>query len=488
MKVSLIHYDVDRITNEPGNKTVMKHFGHMPNIQLLYVAGTLEKLEVELQYLDIIGMGLSNHDMEERLKAFQPDVVGLSVFTSHFHNVVNFVGYIKSFLPDTKVILGGVHTSIFPEETLIYNPLVDYACVGEAEMVMPEFVRRFTARESFEGLKGLVWRDESGAVRYNGPAPVNLDLDSTPFPARHLVPNEVYYNFISTRRNYTVFNSSRGCPFACIFCEAAQSKWRARSAMNIADEFEECYEKHGIREIDLFDSSFTIKKQRVLDICAELIRRGLHKKIIWDARSRVDSIDQEMLEAMKEAGCYRIFYGLESGNPEILLKLRKKADVPQMRDIVNKTKKVGISAFGYFLVGSPGETYESYRQTVDLAKSLPLDFAIFNALVPFPKTQLYENYYVNNVNYDFWADYIKSPKPIETFLGRPWTNLTDEEVRQMSHKAMLEFYFRPVQLMRAVKTVGSMDQFARYCRAGVDMLSSYAANFMGGGSKPHKAG
>lgn len=473
MRVALIHYDVARLVNEPGNKTVMKHFGHMPNLQLLYAAAVLEQQDVELLYIDTIGMAVSNYELETRLKAFDPDLIGLSVFTSHFHTARSFSEYLKSFLPRVQIMLGGVHTSIFPTETLMYSPEVDYACVGEAEMVLPEFIRRFQAGESLEGLRGIVFRDEEGQVKYPGPAEMNRDLDSTPFPSRHLIPNEVYYNFISKRKNYTVFNSSRGCPFGCIFCEAARTKWRHRSAENVVDEFEECYEKFGIREIDIFDSAFTIKKSRVFDICNEIIRRGLHKKMIWNARSRVDSVDdQEVLDALGAAGCYRIFYGLESGNQEILKTLDKKNDLEQIRRVVNMTKKAGISNFAYFLVGSPGETYETYRQTVDFAKSLPLDFAIFNNLTPYPKTRLYSDHYEPNVQNDFWRDYIKSPEPLQTFVGRPWTELSDDEVKRLSHRAMLEFYFRPSQIYRAVKSVGSINQFTRYMRAGVDMLST----------------
>ncbi len=474
MRVALIHYDVQRIVNEPGNKTVMKHFGHMPNIQLLYVAGVLQEQDVELLYLDLVAMELSNYDMEEKLKAFKPDLIGLSVFTSHFHNAVNFVDYIKSFLPNTQFLIGGVHASIFPTQTLEHISNVDYMCVGEAEMVLPEFVEKWKSGKDFTGVKGVVWRNGEKIV-YEGAAPSNMNLDTTPFPARNLVPNEKYFNFISTRKNYTVFNSSRGCPYPCIFCEAAQTKWRYRSAKNVVDEFEECYEKYGIREIDMFDSSFTIGKQRVFDICEEIINRGLHKKMIWDVRSRVDAIDRnlDMLDALKEAGCYRIFYGIESGNPKILETLRKKADIEQIRRVVQRTDKAGISAFGYFLVGSPGETYETYRETVDFAKSLPLDFAIFNGLTPFPKTQLYKDFYLPNTDRDFWEDYISEPKPISEFIGRPWTEMGDDEISRLSHRAMLEFYFRPKQLIRAIRSVGSVNQFWRYSRAGVDMLSSY---------------
>lgn len=472
MKVALIHYNVERIVNEPGNKTVMKHFGHMPNIQLLYVAAILEQMEVEIKYFDVIGMELSNYDLEEQLKAFNPDLIGLSVFTSHFHSAKSFSAYLKSFLPDTKIMLGGVHCLIYPTETMEKIQEIDFVCVGEAEMVLPEFFKRWEQNESFLGLEGLVWR-ENDIIRYEGPAELCQDLDSVPFPARHLIPNEKYYNFISTRRNYTVVNTSRGCPFRCIFCEAGGQKWRARSAENIVAEFEECYEKFGIREIDIFDSSFTIDKKRVLKMCQLLVERGLHKKIIWDVRSRVDTIDGEMLEALKEAGCYRIFYGIESGNNEVLKNLRKSADLKKMEETIRKTDNVGISPFGYFLVGAPGDTRETIRQTINFAKKLPLDFAIFNCLVPFPKTELYEKYYLPYVDNDFWAGYISRSEPGDTFVGRPWIDIEDSELRKIAHKAMLEFYFRPGQILRAIRSVGSPEQFVRYSQAGLDMLWSY---------------
>jgi len=469
MKVSLIHYNEDRVTNEPGDHTVVKHLGHMPNIQLLYVAAILEKTgRVEIQYFDETAMELSRNKIIADLKAFSPDLVGLSVFTSHFHQAKAWAGFVKMVLPKTRVMLGGVHTSIFPIETLRFNPDVDFVCVGEAEMVLPEFIKRFEAGEDFSGMQGLVWR-EGEKIKYEGPAKPCLDLDSVPFPARRLVPNEKYFNFISTRKNYTVFNTSRGCPFNCIFCEAGGQKWRARSAENVTAEFEECYEKFGIREVDIFDSSFTVSKKRVLEICRNLIKSGLNKKIIWDVRSRVDTIDEETLEALKEAGCYRIFFGIESANPSILKRLRKEVDLEKISRIVKKADELGISTFGYFIVGAPGETAATVRETVKFAKTLPLDFAIFNCLTAFPKTELYEKFYLPSVKKDFWQEYISSPSPPKDFMGRPWTRLQNDMLHRMAHRGMLEFYFRPGQILRALKTVRSFDQLKRYLLAGIDM-------------------
>ncbi len=472
MRVALIHYDVSRVRNEPGNKTVMKHFGHMPNIQLLYVAAILEALEVDIKYYDIVGMELDHNALDAQLKRFAPDLIGLSVFTSHFHSACSYAQHFKSLLPKTKIIVGGVHTTIFPIESLQYNPAVDFACVGEAEMVLPEFIRKWKKNETFDGLRGLVWR-HGDVIRYTGPPDLCHDLDATPFPARHLVPNHKYFNFISERRNYTVCNTSRGCPFNCIFCESSGSKWRARSAHNIVEEFEECYEKYGIREIDIFDSSFTVSKKRVLKVCQLLIEKGLSKKMIWDVRSRVDTVDEEMLDALKEAGCYRIYYGIESGNPEILKKLRKDVNLERIEKIISKTDQIGISPFGYFLIGNPDETLDDIQQTIDFAMKLPLDFAIFNCLTAFPKTELYDKYYLPNVESDFWTEYISKPNPDTDFMGRPWTELTDHQLRRIAHRAMNRYYFRPKQLYRAIRSIKSIDQLHRYIAAGLDMIWNY---------------
>lgn len=474
MRVTLLHYDVNRLVNEPGNKTVMKHFGHMPNIQLLYVAAVFEQLGAEVDLIDMVAMELDTAATVARIKAFDPQIIGMSVYTSHFHTASQWARHLKAEVPGAKILLGGVHTQIFPTETLAYNEAVDYVCVGEAEMVLPEFLRRLKAGESLTGSPGLVHREE-GEIRFAGEAPPLQNLDDCPFPARHLVPNEKYFNFISTRHNYTVFNTSRGCPFRCLFCEAGGKKWRARSAKNVVDEFEACHERFGVREVDIFDSSFTIDKQRVLDICRMLIERGLHRDMLWNVRSRVDTIDKEMLEALKEAGCYRIFYGVESGNPQVLGTLRKMTNLPRVREVIEQTDRAGISSFGYFLVGCPGDTPETMRQTVDFAKSLPLDFAIFNALTPFPKTGLYEEHYLPIVQEDFWADYIRRPEPPTEFIGRPWIDMDDAAIRDFGHRAMLEFYFRPRQMLRTLRAVRSWEMFSRFSYAAVDMLYSYAA-------------
>ena len=469
MKAALIHYDVTRNANEAFDATVMRHVGHMPSIQLLYVAAVLERAGVEVLFIDPVAMDLDGPALAERLARFDPDLVGLSVFTFHFHNAISWVSRIRALLPRARVILGGVHVGLYPVETLRHIPGADFACTGEAEMVLPEFIGRWNAGRGYEGLRGLVWRD-GDEIRYAGPAGLCRDLDSVPFPARHLIPNHRYYNFISSRRNYTVLISSRGCPFQCIFCEAQRSNWRGRSAGNVVAEFAECHNRHGVREIDVFDICFTADRRRVMDICRMLVERGLNRDLVWDIRSRVDTIDSEMLAVLRKAGCRRIFYGLESGNPGILGTLCKKADLALMESVVRMTNAAGIGAFGHFLVGAPGETPETARQTVEFARRLPLEFAAFHGLVAFPATELYEKHYMPATGRDYWAEYIASPEPPREPMGRPWTAMTDSEVRRTARRAMIRFYFRPRQIMRILRSVKSWSQLWRYAAAAWDML------------------
>ena len=476
MKISLIFLPEHRIVNEPTLKEVISNFGIMPSLSLLYVAAVCEQHGHEVQFIDVTAMRLSREDVMSRMKHFGPDLVGLTIYTSHFHWAKEWIAHVKENIPNVRIMVGGVHATMFYWQTAKFIPQVDYVVVGEAEVVLPELLEKLEKGDSLEDVKGVVYH-ENGEVKFHGvPAPCE-DLDKVPFPARHMIPNEVYFNFISRRKNFTIFNTSRHCPFRCIFCEAGRQRWRARSAKNVVDEMEHCLVNFDIHEIDIFDSSFTVNKQRVLEICSEIRKRALHKEIIWVARSRVDTIDEEMLVSMGDAGCYRIFYGIESGDYEVLKKLRKAADLEQIEKTICLTDKLGISAFGYFLIGSPGETHATARCSIDFAKRLPLDFMIINRLTAYPGTELYRKYYLGAGLDDFWAAYMGSPAPPDYHLGRPWTELTDEEVDRLTMKYMLEFYLRPKQVWRALKNIRSVEQIKRYMKAGYAVVGGYVRDF-----------
>lgn len=259
--------------------------------------------------------------------------------------------------------------------------------------------------------------------------------------------------------------TSRGCTFQCSFCEQRTGNIRYRSPENVVDEMEECQNRYGVREIDIFDPLFTINKKRVIEICKEIQKRKL--KLAWSCRSRVDTIDEETLIEMKKSGCYRIYYGIESGDEEILRNIKKNTKISQIKKSINLTKKTGILAFGYFMLGNPGETKKSIIKTIKLAKELPLDYAQFSRSSILPGTAQYEEW-MKYYKEDYWNDFVKYGKIKE--MKRLNTKLSDKELNFFIKKAYREFYFRPIQIFRILKNIKTVDEFLRYAKAGISMI------------------
>ncbi|AJF61832.1 TPA: radical SAM protein [Candidatus Woesearchaeota archaeon] len=467
MRIALIYpaFGVVSVVNQPNIKAVADNYGIYPNISLAYVAGALQKAGHELIFLDGMASGYSLNDMAERVIKFRPDIMMFTVTTYLFHETARVIGYFREKWP-AKVIVGGQHVTLFPKETLL-KKVIDIGIVGEAEKSIIEVLGKIEKKKSLKTVKGICYRENKKIV-LTEPREKIKDLDSIPFPARNLLPMSKYYSFISKYRNYTILMSSRGCTFQCTFCEQRSGDIRYRSAKNVADEMEECYYRYKVREIDVFDPLFTINKKRVIEICMEIQKRKI--RIAWSCRSRVDTIDEEMLIEMKKAGCYRIYFGIESGDEQILRNIKKFTKKQQIRKAIYLTKKHRILAFGYFMFGNPGETRQSIRNTINLAKSLPLDYAQFNRLSTLPGTTMYEEL-KSEMGYDYWREYVKD-RGVEHPLPRLRCGMSDKELNRWIKKAYMEFYFRPSFVLRTLSRVQSLPELERYVKAGISMIKN----------------
>jgi radical SAM superfamily enzyme YgiQ (UPF0313 family) len=319
-------------------------------------------------------------------------------------------------------------------------------------------------RKDLSTVRGIAYKQPDGRVVVT-PRGVDVDVDDAPFPARELLDNSLYYSFISKYKNFSVFITSRGCPYKCIFCEQGSKAFRPRSPKNVVDELELCVKEHGIRELDFFDSSFTIRKQRVIEICEEINRRKLD--IVWAARTRVDCITDDVLKAMRSAGCSRIYYGIESGNREILHTLKKSTSLEMYHDVIRRTKQNGIHTFGYFMVGNPYEDEATVRQTIRLALTLDLDYAQFSKVTPMPATEMY-TLLLKEQGRDFWREHISSGS--DETIPRPLCDMTDAEIKRWTRLAYLRFYYRPKYIARALSRVKSVDELARSVKTAWQML------------------
>lgn len=438
--------------------------GYIPPLSLLSVAAILEKEGVTVQLLDMEAENLTYPQTLEKIKKFSPDLMGFTLSTSSFHPILN---WIKKFKQDLRlpVIVGGVHVASYPEETLSH-PEIDYLIVGEAEIPLPQFVRAFEQKK-FDGIKSIGYR-ENGRMIIEKTRQFAPQIDEMPFPARHLIKNELYANILTRKKNFTAMLSSRGCPFRCAFCDQKKPLYRARSPKSFVDEVRYNYEKFGIREFDIYDSTFTANKQRVIEIC-DLIREQ-KLDVSWTVRGRVDSVNEQVLDALKRAGCHTIMYGVESSDPEILKKMRKGISTEMVRRIITYSKKVGIDVLGFFMFGFPGETRKTIEETIQFSLELPLDYAQYSVLVPFADTEIYE-YYMENGLGDYWARYTLDPAE-EHKIELIGTELTRQEIAAYVSLAYRKFYFRPRIIWKRATHLASLSELKRLSLGAYGILKN----------------
>jgi anaerobic magnesium-protoporphyrin IX monomethyl ester cyclase len=442
--------------------------GYNPPLGLLYVAAYLEEhTSHHVQVVDAQVEELSYERLEQRIAKAKPDVVGITAMTFTLLDVIKTVQLVKQVDKTIQTVLGGSHVHLYPDET-IRLPGVDYLVLGEGEVIFKELLDSIPDPRALRETKGIVFR-ENGQIVNTGERDLITDLDELPFPARHLTPYKKYSSLLAKRTPITTMFTSRGCPFRCTFCDRPHlgKRFRARSPQNVVEEMEACMNL-GIYEFLVYDDTFTVNRQRVIDICEEIKHRKLN--IGWDVRSRVDTVDKEMLKTLRSAGCERIHYGVEAGTEKILQVLNKGITIEQVREVFRWTKDVGIEVLAYFMIGAPTETQEDIRQTIQVAKSLKPDYVHITILTPFPGTQIYFDGLAQGIfEEDFWQQFATDPTP--DFRPRYWEGeLTTAELIDQLNLAYKSFYLRPVYAIRRALDVRSPGEFIRKARAGLKVF------------------
>ena len=463
MKVALVHCPFGHRNFSENLKVVDEEFCLAPPIVLAYVAAILEKAGHEVIIVDANALKLSKEKTLAILKEFSPDIVGFRADTYWFHRVVEWAGFIKKHM-EIKTIVGGIHITLYPKESLAYE-CFDYGIAGDAISSLPELISALGDHGAIGSIKGLVYR-ENGKVFLNPPGETSIDFGLYPFPARHLLPNQVYHSFTSQRKNYTVMLTSRGCPYKCKFCAISRLPYSERPAEDVGKEIEECYRKYGVREIDFFDGTFFTNRKRALKICEEILRRGI--KVEWSCRSRVDVVDEELLKKAAQAGCRRIYYGIESVSPEVLKSIQKGIETHQVAQTIKMTRKYGIDTLGFFMIGNPSDTRESVLATIDFAKKIKLDYIQVCRTIAKPNTELNDRM-IEACGADLWREYVSDEGRFER-LPTPWTALSEHETEELTRRFYRSFYFRPSYMIRRLFKIRSIHEFVRYAGVGLKWL------------------
>jgi len=347
---------------------------------------------------------LSSKEIAERIKRWSPDIVGIDIpFSGWSKTAFEIASITKSINKDIITVLEGQHPSARPEACLA-NSNIDFVVIGEPENTIFELVAELEqGKRDLKKIRGIGFV-RNGTPVITLPRPVIEDLDSLPFPARHLLPNEIYYAVVKEnplrgeiRKPWTIMITSRGCPYGCVFCTQCivwGKKWRGRSPENVVAEIEQLVKTYRVKQIDFMDDNMTLDKKRMENICDLIVKRALHVEWFTPSGVRADTLDENLLKKMKQSGCKKIRVAPESGVQRVVDQIIKKnLDLKSVENAVVLCKKVGIKVGCFFVIGLIGETKEEIMQTINYAyklRQLGADSFIFSIAMPIYGTELYE--------------------------------------------------------------------------------------------------
>ncbi len=474
MKLALVYPQFSHKIFNENLPIVDNEFGTFPHINFGYVAKEAKEAQWDVKLFDLSASTISYSVFLKQLRNYNPDLIGYAAHAAQsFHDLLVMALKIKVDV-DVPTLVGGYEAKKYPVE-IMEHKCFDYLCSGGAESFLPFFLKEFEAEKDYSKVPFLYYRHE-GRLIYT------FDGEIVPFkdlgmPDRSLFDHSLYHSHVSQRKQFTIGVSSNGCPFTCNYCCMESSGFDAKSGEQIFEEMYECVNKYDIHEIDWFDPVMFHDKKRIYRLSELLLEERLD--IIWSVRARIDSLvvkkgdktvpDENFIRTISEAGCRRVFIGIESANEQILKNMRKRITTRNTYNVVKTLSDNGISVLGFFMTGGPGETIETMKQTIAFSKTLPLDYAQFCMTIMKPHTTIYDEYLKNNPDDDFWRNYIKGEVK-EKILSRPWTDLSNRTIKKYTKRGYVSFYFRPKYIYRMLKKIQSLEELSRYVRVAIRLL------------------
>jgi len=405
-----------------------------PSLTIATLAAALKDHHVEAFDFNLY----DDNQFIKKINEFKPDVVGITFVTTPFYDEMNRVAKIvKNFNKNTLLISGGPHVTCFPEDCLDY---IDIAVVGEGDFTLPDALNNLN---DLEKVNGIVFKVKNKIIKTK-PRKYTEDLNTLPIPDWSIFDLKMYKcNKILAKKNPVGWiETSRGCVYGCIYCNKNifGRTFRTKSPERVVDEIESMLNM-GFKEIHIADDGFTTDMERSEKICDMIIERGL--KFYWATVTgiRADKVNETLLEKMKKAGCYRVYFGFESGNQKILDRIRKGVTLKQYEDAVKLSKKAGLEVYGFFMIGLPDETEETMKDTIEFAKKLDLDAAKMSIMIPLPGTPIYSELNEKGlIKTKKWSQFNFYSPPKDVF-DHP--NLGWDIIEKYYNRFYKEFYFRP---------------------------------------------
>lgn len=437
---------------------------------LAYSLGVCEKEGYECKLIDCITKQYTIEQTVQEVKKYSPDYIMTETTTATCDYDYNTLNQIKKENPNTKIIVGGTHATILPEQVLNKCPAIDYVVRQEYDYTVPDIIKN---QENINQVLGVSYR-ENNEIKHTEDRPPLENLDELPYVSKvyqkFLNVNDYAYAFAQKPMIQIV--SSRGCPNQCNFCSYPSTmggrKYRTRSITDLADEFEYILkEMPEIKEIFIEDDTFTVNQKRVQEFCDEIIKREL--KPVWSCNTRVD-LTFETMKKMKEAGCRLLVCGYESGNQEVLNDIKKGITLQQSQEFAENARKLDIKVFGCFMIGLTGDNLETIQETYEFAKKVYPDMCFFQQAVPFPGTEFYkwakENNYLITEDYSKW---LNEDGYLNCLVDYPYAD--HKEIEKIRDNLMSKYYFSFAYIGKTFLANLNWTEFKRVMRGGTQYIA-----------------
>jgi radical SAM superfamily enzyme YgiQ (UPF0313 family) len=453
----------------------LKSFGAMTEpMGLAYLAGSLESNQLPVEILDAPAMGFQIDEVVDGVSHGSFHLVGITFLTPMFDVIRDLTRRIKESCHRVKIIVGGPHPTALPERTLNELPDIDFVCVGEGEKTIVDVIKYLDGENRIEKINGLVYRKGREIVK-NLPRKFESDLDSIPKPTRHLLPMEKYQLTASRTKGSThcpTIIVARGCPFDCQYCSHPFGRtFRHHSVDRVIEELRELKQDYNVNQVNFEADTLTINKRFIKELCEGIVQHGLD--IRWTCESRVDTVTESMLKYMKNAGCWQISYGVESGSQRLLDLIHKDTTKTKVMETFALTKKIGITIRGFFMLGLPTETAEESMETIQFAKELDPLWAQFTITIPYPGTPMFKQLdsegkiiHYRWSHYNTWGGWANRQLPFVP-EGR-----TEEELKSLQKKAMRMYFLRPKVLVKSIKSISSISDIMKYINGFIVLVKT----------------
>ncbi len=431
-----------------------------------YSSARLRKAGHKVKYIDAVLDKLDYKDVNKLIKDFNPDIIFLETVTPSINFDYKYIKELKNFF-NVKIIASGPHVSYFGVQSLKECPEIDAIIKNDYDTRIVEVVESLGKKDKLKKIPAIAFHI-NGEHFDTGHHYFYPDLDELPFPDRETIPLTKYGEAFYNKWPFTNMLTTRGCPNNCNYCITANvmegQKWRERSIDNVIAEIKELIEVYGVKEINFDDATFNMSKKRVMDFCQAVLDNNL--KFLWICNARVKPLDEEMLSAMRKAGCKLIRYGVESADQRVLDYMGKNITPDEVRRAFKLTKKAGILSLGGFMFGFPVDTRKTIEKTINFMKELKPDMIQASIPMPYPGTRMYEQVKIaNQFVFKEWEEFDMTHGPVVQVDDIP-----RKEFKTILSRVYKEFYLRPGFVWQTIMGIRRWSDIPRIWRSFLSML------------------